>query len=303
VEKPSEVTARRPTIGWPDALIAACLAAGAAYLIYRVRVGLNYPWDWGSIPQYVLRYDTAQGGWVPNVIADGFLMTIRLSIWATLMATLIGVVMGLLRVSRSRFRRMVAAAYVELTRNTPPLVLIFIFYFFIGDQLLSSADIELWVREQSVEVQALFSMLLAPPGRLTAFLSAVLTLSIFEGAYITEIVRAGIQSIDRGQREVAAALGFTRWQRMRHVILPQAVQRILPTLGGQFISTIKDSAIVAVISIPELTFRGMELMAATYLTFETWITITGLYFVLTFGCSLGIRRVEVGMRRKRTTAR
>jgi len=114
---------------------------------------------------------------------------------------------------------------------------------------------------------------------LTSFLSAVLTLSIFEGAYITEIVRAGIQSIDRGQREAAAALGFTRWQRLRHVILPQAVQRILPPLGGQFISTIKDSAIVSAISIQELTFRGMELMSATYLTFETWITISGMYFI------------------------
>ncbi len=296
------MTARRPTIGWLDALIAACLAAGAAYVVYRVRVGLNYHWDWGAIPQYLFRYDAEHGGWVPNVIVAGFCMTIRLSIWATLIATLIGVVVGLLRVSRNRFRRMAATAYVELTRNTPPLVLIFIFYFFIGDQLLSAPDIEIWVRQRSAEIQALFSMLLAPPGRLTAFLSAVLTLAIFEGAYITEIVRAGIQSIEKGQHEVAAALGFTRWQRMRHVILPQAVQRILPTLGGQFISTIKDSAIVAVISIPELTFRGMELMATTYLTFETWITITGLYFMLTFGCSLGMRRIEVGIHRKRTTA-
>lgn len=288
--------ARRPSFGWLDALIVALLLAGAAYLAYRVRVGLNYQWEWEAIPQYLFRYDPEQGGWVPNVIMSGFFMTIRLSIWATLIATLIGVVMGLLRVSRSRFRRMAAAAYVELTRNTPPLVLIFIFYFFIGDQLLPTTGLELWIREQSAELQTLFAMLLAPPGRLTVFLSAVLTLSIFEGAYITEIVRAGIQSIEKGQREAAAALGFTRWERMRHVILPQAVQRILPPLGGQFISTIKDSAIVAVISIPELTFRGMELMAATYLTFETWITITGLYFLLTFGCSLAIRRLELGLR-------
>jgi len=84
---------------------------------------------------------------------------------------------------------------------------------------------------------------------------------------------------------------------MRHVILPQAVQRILPPLGGQFISTIKDSAIVSVISIQELTFRGMELMSATYLTFETWITITGLYFVLTFGCSLAFTQLENACRR------
>jgi polar amino acid transport system permease protein len=87
---------------------------------------------------------------------------------------------------------------------------------------------------------------------------------------------------------------------MRYIILPQAIQRILPPLGGQFISTIKDSAIVSVISIQELTFRGMELMAATYLTFETWITITGLYFILTFGCSLIFGRLEKTWRRGRS---
>jgi polar amino acid transport system permease protein len=155
------------------------------------------------------------------------------------------------------------------------------------------------IRRQSSETQALVTALLAPPGRLTAFASAVFTLSIFEGAYIAEIVRAGVQSIEKGQREAAAALGLTRRQCMRYIILPQAIQRILPPLGGQFISTIKDSAIVSVISIQELTFRGMELMSATYLTFETWITITGLYFILTFGCSLIFGRLEKAWRRGR----
>jgi polar amino acid transport system permease protein len=86
---------------------------------------------------------------------------------------------------------------------------------------------------------------------------------------------------------------------MRLVILPQAIHRILAPLGGQFISTIKDSSIVSVISFQELTFRGMELMSATYLTFETWITITGLYFVLTFGCSLVFGRLEKNRHRGR----
>ncbi len=291
---------RRTRFGWLDALIAAGVAAAAVYFFYRIRLGLNYQWDWGAMPQYLFRYDAEEGRWVANVLMAGFMMTLRLSVWATVFATLIGVVMGLMRGSRSRFRRMTAAAYVELMRNTPPLVLVFIFYFFIGDQLLPAAGLELRLREQPDAVRTLFALLAAPPGQAAAFFSAVLTLSIFEGAYITEIVRAGIRSIEQGQREAAAALGFTGWQRMRHIILPQAVQRILPPLGGQFISTIKDSAIVSVISIPELTFRGMELMAATYLTFETWITITGLYFVLTFGCSLGFQRLEIVLRRRRS---
>ncbi len=136
-----------------------------------------------------------------------------------------------------------------------------------------------------------------PHSRFSAFFSALITLALFEGAYITEIVRSGIQSIERGQWEAAHALGLSRWQQMRYVILPLTAQRVLPPLVGQFISTIKDSAIVSVISIQELTFQGMELMAATYLTIEVWLTITALYLLLTLSLSLGLERLEIYLRR------
>lgn len=293
------MTHRRPRLTLLDVLILLLLAAAAVFVFHRIRDGLNYRWEWEAIPQYLLRRDPASGAWMPNVLLQGFLATIRLSIWATLFASLIGTAMGLLRMSTDRFRRWAGSAYVELTRNTPPLVLVLLFYFFFSEQLMPTVGLEDWIRRQPAEAQALLAALLAPPGRLTAFVSAVVTLSIFEGAYIAEIVRAGVQSIEKGQREAAAALGLTRGQCMRYIVLPQAIQRILPPLGGQFISTIKDSAIVSVISIPELTFRGMELMSATYLTFETWITITGLYFILTFGCSLIFGRLERAGRRGR----
>lgn len=293
------MTRRRPKLGVLDALVLVALIAAAVYVFYRVRDGLHYRWEWEAIPQYLLRRDPEIGAWVPNVLMQGFLTTLRLSIWATLLASLIGTAMGLLRLSSSRFRRWVGLAYVELMRNSPSLVLVFIFYYFLGEQWLPSVGMESVLRRQSPETQWLVQALVAPPGMLTAFISAVITLAVLEGAYITEIVRAGVQSIEAGQREAAAALGLTRWQCMRHVLLPQAVQRILPPLGGQFIATIKDSAIVSVISVPELTFRGMELMSSTYLTFETWITITGLYFVLTFGCSMVFARLENAWRRAR----
>jgi polar amino acid transport system permease protein len=130
------------------------------------------------------------------------------------------------------------------------------------------------------------------------FIAAVFTLALYEGAYITEIIRSGIQSIERGQWEAAHALGLSKFDQFRFIILPQAVRRVIPPLAGQFISTIKDSAIVSVISVPDLTFQGMELMAATFLTFEVWITVTGMYFVLTFSCSLLARRVEVRMQKR-----
>jgi polar amino acid transport system permease protein len=288
----------RPGVTPLDAVIGLLLLAGLLFLAYRIRVGLNYQWNWGAMPQFLFRYDAQLGSWVPNVLIQGFFTTIRLSLWATVLATLIGTVMGLCRVSRSRFRRLLAAGYVELTRNTPPLVLVFIFYYFIGDRLLPTLGLENLGRSLAPGVQALMATVLAPPAQLTAFVSAVMTLAIFEGAYITEIVRAGIQSIEAVQREAASALGLSRWQAMRHIILPQAVQRILPPLAGQFISTIKDSAVVSVISIQELTFRGMELMSSTHFTFETWITISGLYFTLTFGCSLAVGRLETLWRRR-----
>jgi polar amino acid transport system permease protein len=280
-----------------DLILSFLLLLAAVYIAYKIKIGLSYRWNWSAIPQYFFRYDPEGKKWVSNILMQGFLTTIRLSFWATILATFLGTLMGLFRVSRSLFRRLIGGTYVELIRNLPPLVIIFIFYFFVGDQILPIFGVEELIRNSSESTQKIFTLLFARPALFTAFLSALVTLSIFEGAYITEIVRAGIQSVEKGQWEACAALGFTRWQQMRHVILPQAVQRILPPLAGQFISTIKDSAIVSVISIQELTFQGMELMSATYLTFEIWITITVMYLILTLSCSLAVERLEIYMRK------
>ncbi|HUU42024.1 MAG TPA: amino acid ABC transporter permease [Desulfatiglandales bacterium] len=280
-----------------DIAIIAVLCLVAAYLAYRVTVGLNYKWNWAAIPQYLFRYDSEEMRLVPNLLMQGLFMTIRLSIWGTLIATIIGLIMGLFRVSPRLFRRLVGRTYVELIRNIPPIVLIFIFYYFISDQIFSLFDIDAFMHARSDCCQNMFGFFCAPVSQCSAFMSALITLAIFEGAYIAEIVRAGIQAIPKGQHEAAYALGMSRLQAMRHVILPQATKIILPPLAGQFISTIKDSAIVSVISIQELTFQGMELMSATYLTFECWIVITLLYLVLTLSLSLGVSRLEIKMRR------
>lgn len=282
-----------------DIVLGLMLIGTAVYVFHRVSSGLRYDWHWERIPQYLLRYDPSEKRWVLNTLTLGFLNTIRLSVWGTIMAAVIGVFMGLARISLRPFRRMVGGAYVELIRNTPPLVLIFIFYFFVSDQLMPLLGVQAMAEAAPAYIQGLLTLLLAPPSSLPAFLSALITLSLFEGAYITEIVRAGIQSIEAGQWEASAALGLSRRQQLAHVVGPQAVRRILPPLSGQFISTIKDSAIVSVISIHELTFQGMELMASTYLTFEIWITITLLYLILTLSCSLAVERLEIFLNRGR----
>jgi polar amino acid transport system permease protein len=281
-----------------DLIIGLFLAMGVAYVVVKVRVDLHYQWNWGAIPQYLLRYDEGTGRWLPNLLLKGLFTTLRLSLWSMLLAGLIGLVMGFARVSRGPFKRLLGQTYVETCRNLPPLVIVFIFYYFIGDQLMPRLGLETLARGLSPAVQFQLGLWVAPPEMLNAFISAVISLAVFEGAYITEIIRAGIQSIDQGQWEASQALGMTRRERMRHVILPQALQRIVPPLAGQFISTIKDSAIVSVISIQELTFQAMDIMTTTYLTFEIWITVTLLYLLLTLTCSLLARRLELAVSRR-----
>jgi polar amino acid transport system permease protein len=280
-----------------DIIVAAGLVAAGAYMAYRITVGLHYKWNWSAIPHYLFRYDQESDSWLPNVLLYGLLTTIKLSMWATVLATVLGGLMGLCRVSRRLFKRLIGRTYVELIRNLPPLVLIFIFYFFLSDQIMSLLGVSRFIESCSMSTCSVLTFLFAPPALFSPFMAALITLALFEGAYITEIVRAGIQSIERGQWEASYALGLSRLQLMRYIILPQALPRMLPPLAGQFISTIKDSAIVSVISIQELTFQGMELMSATYLTFEVWITITGLYLMLTLSLSLVVERLEIYMRR------
>ena len=282
-----------------DIVILFVLFAIGIYIAYRIKVQLHYKWNWSAMPNYFFRYDDEEGRWVTNVLIQGLLTTIRLSIWGSILATIFGTVMGLCRVSRVLFLRLVARTYVELIRNTPPLVLIFIFYFFIGDQIIPLLGVDDFIRGQSEQVQRIFEVFFAPPALFSAFMSALLTLSLLEGAYIAEIVRSGIQSIERGQWEASKALGLSRWQQMWYVVLPQAVQRILPPLAGQFISLIKDSSIVSLISIQELTFQATELMAATYFTIEIWVIVAVLYLALTLTCSLAVERLEIRMARSR----
>jgi len=282
-------------INWLDGLLLALLAVAALYCGHRIGVDMQYKWQWAAIPQYIVRIEA--GNLKAGTLLQGFLITVKLSLWATVLATLFGTAVGLLRLSAGRCERLIAAGYVEIVRNLPPLVLVFIVYFFAGDLIMSALDLERKIRTASPGTQVTLSFLFTTPERLSVFFAGLSTLVFYEAAYIAEIVRAGIQSIERGQWEAAHALGLSRYQQLLFVIMPQAFQRILPSLAGQLISTIKDSAIVSVISIPELTFQGTELMSATYLTFEVWITVMALYFVLTFTLSLVARHLEKGWKR------
>ncbi len=276
-----------------DTVVIVSLVLFMGYVVYRVSVGLNYHWDWGVIPNYLLRWDVDKGRWVSNILLDGFLTTIRLSLWAVLFATLIGVVVGILRTRKRLLFRLVSRSYVELIRNIPPLVLVFIFYFFVSDQLMLLLGVDEFIRSRTGQAGQWLFFVIAPPDLFSSFLSGVFTVALFQGAYITEIVRAGIQSVDKEQWEASAALGLTWFQQMRFIVLPLAVRRVLPPLANEFINTIKYSSIVSIISIQELTFQGMQVMSSTQRTNEVWLTISFMYFLLCFAVSLFARRLEV----------
>lgn len=275
-----------------DGILIVVLLATATYMVYRVTMAMNYHWNWAILPKYFFYYDEEKGRWVANILIEGLLTTIRLSIWATLLAILLGTTVGIMRTSRRLLFRLISRTYVELIRNIPPLVLVFIFYFFVSDQIMPLLGIEAYMRGRSPFTQGIVAALMAPTASLNTFLSGTMTVALFQGAYITEIVRAGIQSIEKGQWEAAYALGLSWWSQMRWVILPRAIRRVLPALTNEFINTIKYSAIVSVISIQELTFQGMQIMAATYLTMEVWLIITAIYLVMCLLLSMGVRRLE-----------
>ncbi len=280
-----------------DMFLMLSLLAAGMWLAYRIKVGIDYHWNWYAIPQYLLRFDPKKGAWVSNLLLQGLFTTIRLSIWGTILAIVLGTIMGLCRISRILFLRLISRTYTEFNRNLPPIILIFLFYYFVSTQVFANLDVQQLLQALPAGFQPLVRVLFSPPNLFVPFVSALVTLGFFEGAYIAEIIRSGIQSIEKEQWEAGRAIGLSRWQMMRLVIFPLTIRKILPPLAGQFVSTIKDSAIVSVISVQELTFQGMELMASTYLVFEIWITVTVLYMLLTVPVSLSIQRLEVHLRK------
>jgi polar amino acid transport system permease protein len=274
--------------GWIDLLVLALLGAAAAYVAWRVDAVLHYRWNWSQVWVYVVRVDPATGNWALGLLLQGFLTTLRLALYGILLAAVVGLVFGLMRTSKRLFPRLVAGLYVELVRNMPPLVFMFIFYFFLSAQVIPLLGID----RLAVSGLPVLGFLFGDPRLLPNFASGLLCLVLFEGAYITEIVRAGVQSIEKGQWEAADSLGLRRWQRMRLVVLPQALRRILPPLAGQFIMLIKTSSIVSLISIQELTFLATEVAVTSGRVFEVWLIVAGLYFAVSAVFSLLFQHLE-----------
>jgi polar amino acid transport system permease protein len=211
--------------------------------------------------------------WKPGILIIGLWVTLQVSVAGTIIGVIIGIFGGLARISSNPALKWTTIMYIELIRGSPLLVQILIWYFVLGTLIN--------------DVLAAYGF-----GRVPALWYGVASLAFFAGAYVTEIVRAGIQSIHRGQTEAARSLGMTYAQSMINIILPQALRRILPPLAGQFISLIKDSSLLGIIAIRELTKATREVVSASLQPFELYLVCGVLYLVLTFSLSMFVQYLE-----------
>ena len=302
-------------------LIALCFYMAVGYFLYIAASNMNYVWKWNSIPDYFVYTETKtveapangklivedgiyylensddrvklnldssykfsyeigedvyDGDYIATKtqkktgpILNGLWVTLKISFFAAILTFVIGTVVAFMKLSSYVFLRDIATVYITIVRGTPLLVQIFLFYFIVANIF-----------------------------ELDRFVAGVLALGIFFGAYMAEILRGAIQSIDKGQLEAANSLGISKFQAMRYIILPQAFKRALPTLVGEMIALIKDSSLVSVISITDLTKVGKEIVANTFSPFETWIVIALVYLSITSVLSYVGHRLEKSMAEK-----
>jgi len=222
---------------------------------------MGYNWQWYQVPKYF--YSFTEDGFAPGEILTGLWATIVLSLVCFALATVLGLLVALLRLSGLVAGVGVATLYLELVRNIPLLVLLYLLYYVLG-----------------------------PVFGLDRWTAAVLTLGVFHSALISEIFRAGINSVASGQWEAAAAIGMSRAQAYRYIILPQSIRFMLPPLTGEGVHLIKSSAIVSVIAVAELTTVGRNIISDTYMSFEIWFTIAAVYLALTLILSFGVSALE-----------
>tara|TARA_B110001450_G_C17637136_1_gene487678 strand:+ start:173 stop:1027 length:855 start_codon:yes stop_codon:yes gene_type:complete len=242
-------------------VLALLIFASLGYLIWRGAAAMEYRWQWYRIEPFFFRSVDDEIIWGPLI--KGLIQTLKLAGTAGVFAIIIGLFTAFARLSNSVSGRIISTCYLEAIRNTPLLVQLFLFYF-----------------------------VLAPIFGIDRFWAGVLCLAFYEGSFAAEIIRSGILGVDRGQFESADAIGLSVLNKYKDIIIPQSLPLILPPLTGLIISLIKHSAIVSVIAVAELTTAGLNLIADTFMAFEVWFLVAGIYLALTVTLSFGISIFE-----------
>lgn len=216
---------------------------------------MEYRWQWYRVPNFFYKQIDNEIIWGPLIY--GLQITLYVSAWGMVLALLIGLITAFLRLSNSISGRLVARVYLEAIRNTPLLVQVSIFYFVL--QPILGINNPLW--------------------------TGILCLAFFEGSFASEIIRGGIVSVEKGQWEASKTIGLNRWQTYLHVVLPQAIPIMLPPLTGILVNLIKHSAILSFVAVFELTTEARNLIADTFMSFEIWMLVGGMYLVMTIALS------------------
>ncbi|MDM5147071.1 amino acid ABC transporter permease [Candidatus Persebacteraceae bacterium Df01] len=253
------------------------------WLLYEAGTALNYIWHWSLPLEYIATHN--KDGWHGGLLLDGMLISVRLMIFSGILALLIGGIVTAAALSPVTALRLMAKLYVESLRHLPPIVFIFIFFYFVSSQIFTG---EITPTDNTIS-----RLLFGDPAQAENFISGVLCLAIFEAAFVTEILRAGVLSIERGQWNAARSMGLSSWHTLRLVILPQATARTAAPLTGQLILLVKDSAILSVISVQELTFSAQETAVSTQQIFETWLLAAVFYFMLCWPLLFLARRLQL----------
>ncbi|HQX59092.1 MAG TPA: amino acid ABC transporter permease [Burkholderiaceae bacterium] len=251
---------------WFEALQFLLLFGLLAAFIVQGAHSMGYQWKWDKVPRYLFRIVDGELIWGP--LSKGMFVTLDITWKAGLLALALGLLTALMRLSRSVVGPALAWMYVELIRNTPILVQMLITYFIIAAIL----DIP---REWA----------------------GILCLALYEGAFVAEIVRGGINAVGKGQREAGMSLGLSEFDLYRDIILPQAVPLMLPPLGGVLVNLVKHSAIVSVIAVYDLTTQARTVISDTFMAFEIWLTTAAMYLVITITLSLFVSWLENRYRR------
>ena len=268
--QPENPTRKRPPA--PFSLTAAFYTAGQAmqalivfiligWLIWLGAEAMDYSWQWYRVGPFF--YRVVDGEIIFGPLVRGLIETLRLAGVSAIFTLLIGFATAFTRMSDSIVGRVLATSYLEGVRNTPLLVQLFLFYFVI-----------------------------APIFGIDRFWAGILCLSFYEGSFAAEIIRGGIQGVERGQFEAGDAIGLAPLDRYRYIVIPQALPLILPPLTGLLVSLIKHSAIVSVIAVSELTTEGLNLISDTFMAFEIWFLVAGMYLAITVSLSVCVSLIE-----------
>ncbi|MDO6588733.1 MULTISPECIES: amino acid ABC transporter permease [Rhodobacterales] len=249
------------------------------WLVAVIAIGLYLFWQ-------VFTDDTYSK--VLNTLRKGIWVTVYVTLIAYAMACLLGLALALAALSRSIILRQIARFYIEIMRGVPIIVLLLYVAFVLAPGLVMAWN---WVAE----------IIGADPIRTRDFSllwRAIIALTLAYASFLAEVFRAGLQSVDIGQIEAAEALGMNRWQRFRHIVFPQALRTILPPLGNDFVAMLKDSSLVSVLGVTDVTQLGKVTAAGNFRYFETYNVVALVYLTMTISLSIALRRFEKRMRHR-----